>query len=142
VTNRQSQAGPKAETRQQDPRYWLEETNYVVEGGKSLILINGATAAGILTFIGSNPPTNKMIFYALYAFAGGVLFGAILFLFAYLAQVFYPKGKEEAPPWAKFFFMCGILCASASIGFFVFGIYAAGQSLSQQLLERRPVEGL
>jgi hypothetical protein len=110
---------------------WGEGTKYALEAGKSLILINGAAAIGILTFVGNHPPKTFGIFRAINMFSIGALLGAIFFAFSYLAQLYYGNRSFNAGAhkWAAYWHRCAFLTAAASVALFVWGMYTATQSL-------------
>lgn len=54
---------------------------------RSAILINGAAAVSLMTFVGNaEKNSSNSVVYGLFSFAIGVLFGAIATLFGYLSQ--------------------------------------------------------
>ena len=83
--------------------HWGEGNKYVIEGGKSLFLLNGAAAAGLLTIIGNGKAAmNSGLRAAIISFACGSMLSAILFSFGYIAQLHYGQAAraEEARDWA------------------------------------------
>jgi hypothetical protein len=117
--------------------HWKEGTKYVLEGGRSLILINGGAAIGILTFIGNNHPQPYGVISALTWFAWGALAGVVLFVFAYVAQLHYGNralGVEHANCVALVAHWLGYIATAFSIGFFVLGMHSAAQGFSEQFL--------
>lgn len=121
-------------------RHWELGAQYVVEGGKSLFLLNGAAAAGLLTFVGNNPPNSFQIFRAIYMFAGGSLVAAAFFVFAYLAQLHYGNSAlatdqrlaDKHHCTATLWHRVGYYLAAGSLGLFIWGVCTAGQGLSHQ----------
>jgi choline-glycine betaine transporter len=104
--------------------HWKVGAKYVLEGGRSLILINGAAAIGILTFIGNNHPpvVSSGLISALTWFAWGALAGVVLFVTAYLAQLQYGNralGKPCAHVMATTFHWLGYIAAACSISLFL-----------------------
>jgi hypothetical protein len=78
-----------------DKRYhWNRGHAYVLEGGKSLILINGGAAIGAMTFAGnSHISVSWALVVAVGLFAFGALSGTVLFLLSYLAELRYGNGE-------------------------------------------------
>jgi hypothetical protein len=117
--------------------HWAEGAKYVREGGRSLILINGAAAIGILTFIGNNHQQPYTLISALTWFAWGALAGVALFVFAYVAQLHYGNralGVEHANCVALAAHRLGYIATAFSIVFFVLGMHAAAHGFSEQFL--------
>ena len=115
-------------------QHWAEGAKYAREGGRSLTLVNGAAAIGILTFVGNHPFHSHGIYRAMNMFAFGALLGAIFFAFAYMAQLQYGNRSLQitrAEKWAKLWHWCAYLSALASVLLFVWGMYTAGRSLSR-----------
>jgi len=108
--------------------HWGEGTKYALEAGKSLILINGAAAISILTFVGNHPSKTYGIFCAINLFAFGSLFGAIFFGVSYEAQLWYGNGLERR---ARIWHWRAYIFAAVSALLFVLGMCAATQSLLQ-----------
>jgi hypothetical protein len=106
---------------------WGMGITYALEAGKSLILINGAAAVGILTFIGNHPPKAFAIFRAINMFSAGAMLGVPFFAFAYLAQLYYGNRSfdSKAHNKALFWHWCAYLTALASVGVFAWGMYTA-----------------
>ena len=76
--------------------HWDRGHAYVIEGGKSLILINGGAAIGVMTFVGnSHISVSRLLVVAIGLFALGALSGTIMFLLAYLAELRYGNGDWE-----------------------------------------------
>jgi hypothetical protein len=96
---------------------WGRGIEYALEAGKSLILINGAAAIAILTFVGNHPPKTFGIFRAINMFASGALLGALFFGFAYLAQLNYGNRSFDArsDDLAKRWHWCAYLTAAVSV---------------------------
>jgi len=69
--------------------HWGESTKYVIEGAKSILLINGGAAISILTFIGNTKAHQALITASIAFFALGALASALIFLFCYLTQLEY-----------------------------------------------------
>ncbi|MEN3238982.1 hypothetical protein PUR29_36715 [Methylobacterium ajmalii] len=118
------------------------------EALKSAVLINGGTAAALLTFVGQKGlATQPELGLSLRTFAIGLLLGAVATGFAYVAQFCYTTGgyhyiKTFTHPYIKFppahrrWNIAGIICHCisviliiASYLFAVYGFYSAGQKL-------------
>ena len=113
-------------------RFWREGTKYVVEGARSLVLINGVAAGGILTFIGNHHTKSYQVIRAINILAAGAMMGAMVFIFAYYAQLQYGNralGTPGAHCRAVFFQWCALVTALLSIGCFAWGLYTAGNGL-------------
>lgn len=122
------------ETQGESRWHWAEGTKYAVEAGGSLMLINGAAAAGILTFVGNHQPKAFEIFRSINIFAIGALLSAVFFGFAYAAQLQYGNRALKIPrstTWVKIWRYCAYLSAAASIIMFVWGAYTATEGLSK-----------
>jgi uncharacterized membrane protein YjgN (DUF898 family) len=74
--------------------HWDRGQTYVVEAGKSLVLINGGGAIAMMTFVGNGHIAVSFVLgSAIVLFALGALNGTVMFLFAYLAELKY--GNDE-----------------------------------------------
>lgn len=104
--------------------HWGKGTKYAIEGAKSILLINGAVAVSVLTFIGNTKTNVKLVTCSMVEFAVSALFSAIIFLFCYLAQLHYGNygaGNDlsnSAHRWHHIAYMFVVLAVS----FFVLGI--------------------
>lgn len=114
--------------------HWSEGTKYALEAGRSLILINGAAAAGILTFVGNNHLRSFQVYRAINMLAFGALLGAMFFGFGYAAQLQYgnrfllgKRNRRLAMVWE----ICAYLAASFSATLFVWGMYTATRGLAK-----------
>jgi hypothetical protein len=117
--------------------HWEQGTQYVLEGGRSLLLLNGVAAAGLLTFLGTNHPHSFQIFRAIAMFAFGSAAAVALFVAGYVAQLYYGNrsfGDAKAARWARFWHRVSYAATVASIGLFCFGIYTAQNGLARQFL--------
>jgi hypothetical protein len=103
--------------------HWGEGTKYVIEGAKSVLIINGAAAVSILTFIGNTHTKKIPLTAAMMLFSVGALFGALIFLFCYLAQLQYGNDNRES---AVRFHNAAYIVVTLSVVLFVLGIVAAG----------------
>jgi hypothetical protein len=123
------------EKRELASRGWAEGNKYAIEGGRSLFLLNGAAAAGLLTFIGSHPPSSFQIFRAIYMFAAGSLFAAVFFVAAYMAQLTYGnaliKADENLHREGLRWQFSAFVLAAISLVLFLLGVYTAGHGLSR-----------
>lgn len=102
--------------------HWGEAMKYVLEGAKSILLINGAAAISVLTFIGNTKAHQIFITISIFFFALGSLASALIFLFCYLAQLEYGNvGIGQDNKWHnKSYWFVGI-----SVGFFFVGMMIA-----------------
>ncbi len=75
--------------------HWGEGLKYAHELLKSLLIINGAAAVSMLTFIGSTKLLNGPIIVGMISFGLGVAFAVLAMLGAYLTQLHY--GNAEVP---------------------------------------------
>ncbi|WP_158921667.1 hypothetical protein [Acidisphaera sp. S103] len=83
--------------------HWGEGTKYVLEGGKSIFLINGASAISVLTFIGNTKIHQIFVTISIGLFAFGALASAMIFLFCYLTQLEYGNvGIGRYNRWHKY----------------------------------------
>ena len=57
--------------------HWAEGTKFAIEAGKALILINGAAAVSILTFLGNKQVQSKFSVISIVIFAFGALAGGL-----------------------------------------------------------------
>lgn len=81
--------------------HWAEGNKYAVEAAKSILLVNGAAAVAMLTFIGTLKlqPTPTLIF-SMVIFALAAVASALLFVIAYLTQLHYGNQNiERARRW-------------------------------------------
>lgn len=87
--------------------YWAQGTQFALETGKSLLLINGAAAAGILTFVGNHSTKSREVFCAMVIFSFGSLSATVFLGFAYNAQLYYgnsaihPEAHQTAVKWHR-----------------------------------------
>lgn len=109
--------------------HWGEGTKYVVEGGRALLLINGAAAVSILTFIGHTHNRKDFIATAMIIFSVGALFSSLIFLVAYLTQLQYGNNNQK---WAVRWHIVTYCVVSAGILLFVAGIIVAGVGFLSQ----------
>jgi hypothetical protein len=102
--------------------HWAEGNKYVVEGAKSIFLLNGVAAISVLTFIGHLKTHSHSLIAAMGLFAIGALFSALIFMFAYFAQLYYGNGdRGPAITWhhrtywavgiSVIAFIAGLACA-------------------------------
>jgi hypothetical protein len=95
---------------------------------KSLILVNGAAAVGLLTFMGNTQVISSGLRAAMGMFARGGVFAAIVCtIFAYLAQRTIAIGSGAKIEMALT--IPGFLSTIISAALFGFGIHTAGFAL-------------
>jgi hypothetical protein len=61
--------------------HWGDGTKYAIEGAKSILIINGAASASVLTFIGNIKLHPAYLIYAMVLFAVGALSSVLIFHF-------------------------------------------------------------
>ncbi|GJE41290.1 hypothetical protein [Methylobacterium soli] len=132
-------------------------TNLGTEAIKTAILINGGTAAALLTFVGKERLIQQPnIVWALQCFAVGLMFGAAAAMLAYVTQFFYgtahasmkyftehpyvrsTRGSRICEGFAIFTHMCCAGCVFAAYGYAVYAFYNAGLTLSALTLPPKP----
>jgi hypothetical protein len=112
---------------QEDARWhWGEGTKYGLEAIKALLIINGAAAVSILTFIGNTKAHEVLLILALVSFAFGVVTGVATHICAYLTQLVYGNLSTGRGNPYHFFTYCFAL---AGIFFFVAGVLLAAVGL-------------
>jgi hypothetical protein len=94
---------------------------------KSLILVNGAAAVGLLTFMGNTAVILIGLRTALGMFAWGVFAAVSCAIFAYLAQRMIAVGCTTRTE--MMLTVPGVLSAIVSAALFGLGIYTAGLAL-------------
>src|SRR5262249_21037808 len=104
--------------------HWQEGNKYAVEGIKTLLLLNGAPALGLLTFAGGHPGVS--VGFPLLCFGLGALFAGLVFIFAYTTQLYY--GNKNWPRANIFHTVTYILILASVIGF-VGGLFSAWWNL-------------
>jgi hypothetical protein len=105
--------------------HWGEGNKYVIEGAKTIFIVNGAASVSTLTFIGNVKPhpAPAALIVSMILFAVGAMFSALIFLFAYLAQLSYGNSdRTQARIWHSVTY--GIVFLSVFL--FVVGIVVAG----------------
>jgi len=105
--------------------HWAEGNKYALEVGRALILINGAAAIGIMTFLGHYPPRSFGILRSLNMFGSGAFLGTVFFAFAYLAQLMY---GNRSRCWSILWHWCAYFSALFSAGLFAWGMYTATET--------------
>src|SRR5690554_6666034 len=96
---------------------------------RSTILVDGAAAVSLMTFVGNTKESSdNSVVYGLFAFAVGVLFGAIATFFGYLSQNEFMRQINENEPMndgalqkKAAIWLCGL-----SYGCFALGIGLTG----------------
>ncbi len=94
---------------------------------KSLILVNGAAAVGLLTFMGNTHVISSGLRAAMGMFAWGVFAAILCAIFAYLAQRTVAIGSGAKIEMALK--IPGFLSAIISAALFGYGIHTAGVAL-------------
>ena len=97
--------------------------SYTVNGLKGLLLLNGAAAIAILSFLGDIVMTEYIrwiqgITWTLLFYAFGAILAVSTSLFSYLSQYYYNIENEK---WGTIWRFIGILCAVGSLGSFFIG---------------------
>lgn len=96
---------------------------------RSLILVNGAAAIAVMTFIGNFKAEKEEISSALpnalLSFALGVALAALLAGFAYIVQYLYVNSRGRTSKWAVFLHLVSLGFAAGSLGLFVCGLFLA-----------------
>ena len=73
--------------------HWSEGMKYVAEAVKALLLINGAAAVSVLTFLGTSKASSTPLVIAMLCFALGAVASPVTFSLAYLTQLNYGNDK-------------------------------------------------
>jgi hypothetical protein len=94
---------------------------------KSLILVNGGAAAGLLTFMGNTHVISSGLHRAMGMFSWGILAAILCALCAYLAQRVVAVGTTPKLEWS--FTVPAMVLAVTSAALFGYGIYTAGEAL-------------
>ncbi len=82
--------------------HWAEGNKYALESIKALLIVNGAAAVSILTFIGNTKTSQNIVIhtrpfvYAMVCFAAGAASAVLTMIFAYLTQLHYGNAQAEA----------------------------------------------
>jgi hypothetical protein len=102
--------------------HWGEATKYVIEGAKTILIVNGAASVSTLTFIGNVKFHPKGLIWAMILFAIGAMFSAMIFACAYFTQLYYGNSNLKlAHRWHIFTYVVVI----ASFILFFSGIVLA-----------------
>lgn len=87
----------------EEQRYhWSEGNKYALEAMKSLLWLNGGSAAALLTLFGGTRPRQITSYfgYSITSFAVGAAFSVGLFVWAYATQLHYGnKGITKTGQW-------------------------------------------
>lgn len=108
--------------------HWGEGNKYVLEGVKTILLVNGAAAVSMLTFIGNFKlhPTKTLI-VAMLLFSGGAMSSVLIFGSAYLTQLHYGnENSDMATKWHKYTYavvLFSIILFLSGIGFTAYGFF-------------------
>jgi hypothetical protein len=116
-------------TPQEQQWHWAEGTKYALEAMKALLLLNGAAAIGLLTFIANRSgmtvatkaAIESPVGNSLTAFGVGAISAAVVFALAYATQIHYGNGSTAAPKWHFVTYVFLILAVAG----FVVGIWFA-----------------
>ncbi len=93
--------------------HWAEGNKYALEAAKAILLVNGAAAIATLTFIGNLKlqPTHALVF-SMVIFAFAAIASAMLFVFAYLTQLYYGNANLKlAQRWHMWTYLLLIVIA-------------------------------
>ena len=102
--------------------HWGEGTKYVIEGAKTILIVNGAAAVSTLTFIGNAKVHPKPLIFAMILFAVGAMFSAMIFACAYLTQLYYGNSNSKL---AHIWHACTYVVVISSLLLFFSGIVLA-----------------
>jgi hypothetical protein len=98
-----------------------------------VLILNGAAAVSLLTFIGNHGKSNESLVASMMLFAFGALMAPLAFTFAYLAQLSYGNDSLEQSRAYRI----ATLCHFATYGFallgavlFVCGVVWAGRGFT------------
>jgi hypothetical protein len=108
--------------------HWGEGNKYALEAMKSLLWLNGGSAAALLTFFGNRPRVLTVWFgWALISFSVGAIFAVVLFVVAYATQLNY--GNRGVPDLSKDptnrYHISAYVCLAAALIGFLFGLFCA-----------------
>jgi hypothetical protein len=103
--------------------HWAEGNKYALEAAKAILLVNGAAAVATLTFIGNLKlqPTPGLV-WSMVIFAVAALASALLFIFAYFAQLYYGNANIR---WAWRWHSCTYILLIVIAVLFISGIALA-----------------
>ena len=103
--------------------HWERGITFALEGVKAILLINGAAAVSVLTFIGNERGGSPWLVSALVLFACGAASAVPTMIFGYLTQLHYGNASDGDDPdaeswqtaqryhfWAYGLMGVGILC--------------------------------
>ena len=105
--------------------HWGEGTKYVIEGAKAILLINGAAAVSILTFIGNTKTYQILVTASIVLFAFGALASSMIFLFCYLTQLDYGNRSLDTQGRSNKWHKGSYWAVGISVAFFFFGMVIA-----------------
>jgi hypothetical protein len=110
--------------------HWGEGNKYAIEGVKSMLILNGAASVSVLTFIGSMKPKLHpgYLIFSMVSFALGALFAVLIFVSAYLTQLFYGNDRWSL---ARKLHISTYLVLILSVASFVGGIGLAAKGFFQ-----------
>ena len=130
------------------PGFWpLEETyksliGLAVEGLKTLALLNGGAAAGVMTYLGNlatrSPASSPLPAFkpAILCFAGGLLLTLTAFMIAYLVQLWVfrgaaaQRGDFALNPSHIRWTIAGVAMSAGAGGLFAAGCWLAADALT------------
>jgi hypothetical protein len=113
--------------------HWAEGNKYALEAARALLLLNGASAISILTYLGNVRPHKHNLLIAIFLLSLGAGSATFIFLLGYIAQLYYGNQSVEegtiqstmsrqlAVRWHKACYAAGAL----AVIFFVVGIAVA-----------------
>ena len=76
--------------------HWAEGMKYVLEGIKGLLILNGAAAVSILTFIGNTEAHSNLFVIGMICFALGAAMAPLALWCAYETQLSYGNAASSA----------------------------------------------
>jgi hypothetical protein len=76
--------------------HWEQGTKFAVEAIKTTLLLNGAAAIALLTFITNTKTISRSAVAAVVLFAIGTVLSALAFIFAYWTQLEYGNAEISA----------------------------------------------
>ncbi|WP_299044179.1 hypothetical protein [uncultured Tateyamaria sp.] len=104
---------------------------------RTLVLVNGAAAIAVLTFLGSYTEQGDELFRlltkALLLFAFGVVAASLVAGFAYLAQLLYDSNSKRLEKVGFAFHVLSVLIAATGLALFVAGLLSAYQGFLTQV---------
>jgi hypothetical protein len=103
--------------------HWGEGNKYVIEGGKTILIVNGAAVVSTLTFLGNDKLHPPSLIWAMVLFSLGAMCSALIFCSSYFTQLNYGNSKwNSAKKWHIGTYMIVII---SIVLFFVGIVFAA-----------------